>query len=165
MLCDKNPSPDCSAVHTWLAACVGASPVPSNSPLSYRGELPNVNCFLFENINNYYFVLCGISGLLFHSPGWLFVSEFLKGFQRPGLSLQLAEILWEMSTHGDLLCLPHPRLPLGAPSIYQCLVLLKYLTGHILMRDQAPASAKASNGGGLFYPLHVLTPNSQPPFS
>lgn len=36
--------------------------------------------FLFENINNDYFVLCGISGLLFHSSDWCFGSEFLKGF-------------------------------------------------------------------------------------
>lgn len=37
--------------------------------------------FLFENINNYYFVLCGISGLLFHSPVLSFGSEFLRDFE------------------------------------------------------------------------------------
>lgn len=38
MLCGKTPSPDCSAVRTWLATCIGASPVPSNSPLFLQGR-------------------------------------------------------------------------------------------------------------------------------
>lgn len=77
----KNPNPDCSAVRTRLAACIGASPIPSICPSSYRGELPNVNFFLFENINNYYFVLCGISGLLFHSPGLSLSLSSLRDFE------------------------------------------------------------------------------------
>lgn len=38
MLCGKTPSPGCSAVRTWLATCIGASPVPSNSPLFLQGR-------------------------------------------------------------------------------------------------------------------------------
>lgn len=133
-------------------------------PFSYRGELPNVNFFLFENINNDYFVLCGISGLLFHSPGLPFGSEFPEGFWRPSSNLQLAEIMFETSTQWGFTASPNLEFSLWAASICQSLVFLEYLAVHILLRDRAPTSAKASNGSGLSAASCFKT-YSQSPFS
>ena len=53
---------------------------------------------LFENINNYYFVLCGISGLLFHSLGLSLGSEMLAcEISKPWFDLHRAGIMFRMS--------------------------------------------------------------------
>ena len=160
MPCDKNPSPDCSAVCTWLATCRGASPVPSTSPLSYRGQLPNVNFFLFENINNYYFVPCGISGLLFHSPGWFRGSELILNLQRWYLKCPSMGICRVSLISSFLREFP------ASPGVLSVLSICP--TVHILMRDQAPTSAEASNGRGLhptcsntWVPVSLLLGNSK----
>lgn len=164
MLYEKTPSPDCSAVRTWLAACIGASPVPSNLPLPAGENFQMLIFFLFENINNYYFVLCGISGLLFHSPVLSFGSEFLRDFEGLVWSLIWQRLCSKCLGSRDLLHLPNLEFPLWATSDRQSLVLLEALTAHILMRGQAP-DANTGNGSGLCCTLRVLRPNSWSPFS
>lgn len=98
LLCEKKSQPrwpGClhltSCLHRSRSCPFWLAPLP-------KGRLPNVNFFLFENINNYYFVLCGISGLLFHSLGLSLGSEMLAcEILKPWFDLHRAGIMFRMS--------------------------------------------------------------------
>lgn len=67
--------------------------------------------FLFQNINNDYFVLCGIFGLLFHSPGFSFGLSSLRDFGGLVQSCSLQRQCLKCRGSGDLLHLSNLRFP------------------------------------------------------
>lgn len=165
MLCEKKSQPrllSCSyltcRLHRSQSHSFQFAPLPTGE------NFQMLIFFLFENINNYYFVLCGISGLLFHSPGLSLSLSSLRDFEGLVWSFSLQRWCLKCLSSRDLLHLPNLEFPLWTTSVCQSLVL-EYLTVHILMRDRAPTSAKASNGSVVFCTLRVLRPNSQSPFS
>ena len=122
------------------------------TPLPTGEKFQMLIFFLFENINNDYFVLCGISRLLFHPSDLSVGSEFLKGFWRPRLILQLAEIWFEISEQRGLTASPwsqaslvsHRQLPVPCPSWV-------HHSPHSTA-GQTPASAEAGSESGLSGP-------------